>query len=146
MKKNGHITAFYLETLLLIVVFIGIILVLTQVFGLSRTQSREAKRLTNSVTLAANAAEAFSAAEEPAELLAFLNENGNAAALPDTLGVTARYDADMRPDPAGELRVDVCCTVEENSLVQGHIQVFRQGAEAPVYELETAALWKEVSP
>ena len=85
-------------------------------------------------------------AEEPAELLAFLNENGNAAALPDTLGVTARYDADMRPDPAGELRVDVCCTVEENSLVQGHIQVFRQGAEAPVYELETAALWKEVSP
>ena len=67
------------------------------------------------------------AAEEPAELLAFLNENGNAAALPDTLGVTARYDADMRPDPAGELRVDVCCTVEENSLVQGHIQVFLQG-------------------
>ena len=75
-----------------------------------------------------------------------MNENGNAAALPDTLGVTARYDADMRPDPAGELRVDVRCTVEENSLVQGHIQVFRQGAEAPVYELETAALWKEVSP
>ena len=66
--------------------------------------------------------------------------------MPDTLGVAARYDTDMRPDPAGELRVDVCCTVEESGLVQGHIQVFRQGAEAPVYELETAALWKEVSP
>ena len=39
MKRNGHITAFYLETLLLIVVFIGIILVLTQVFGLGRVQS-----------------------------------------------------------------------------------------------------------
>lgn len=146
MKKNGHITAFYLETLLLIVVFIGIILILTQVFGLGRVQSVEAKRLTNSVTLAANAAEAFSAADGAEELLAFLNENGNAAALPDTLGVAARYDADMKPDPAGELRVDVCCVVEEGGLVQGHIQVFRQGADAPVYELETAALWKEVSP
>ena len=146
MKKNGHITAFYLETLLLIVVFIGIILILTQVFGLGRTQSVEAKRLTNSVTLAANAAEAFSAAEGPGELLALLNENGNAAVMPDTLGVAARYDADMKPDPAGELRVDVCCVVEESGLVQGHIQVFRQGADAPVYELETAALWKEVGP
>ena len=46
MKKNGHITAFYLETLLLIVVFIGINLILTQVFGLGRVQSVEAKRLT----------------------------------------------------------------------------------------------------
>lgn len=146
MKKNGHITAFYLETLLLIVVFIGIILILTQVFGLGRTQSVEAKRLTDAVILAQNAAEAVSAAEGSEELLALLNENGNAAALPDTLGVAARYDTDMRPDPAGELRVDVCCTVEESGLVQGHIQVFRQGAEAPVYELETAALWKEVSP
>ena len=58
MKKNGPITAFYLETLLLIVVFIGIILVLTQVFGLSRTQSREARRLTDAVILAQNGAEA----------------------------------------------------------------------------------------
>ena len=40
----------------------------------------------------------------------------------------------------------VACVVEEGGLVQGHIQVFRQGADAPVYELETAALWKEVGP
>ena len=38
MKRNGQITAFYLETLLLIVVFIAIILVLTQVFGLAQLQ------------------------------------------------------------------------------------------------------------
>ena len=62
MKKNGHITAFYLETLLLIVVFIGIILILTQVFGLGRVQSVEAGRLTDAVILAQNAAEAVSAA------------------------------------------------------------------------------------
>ena len=52
MKKNGHITGFYLETLLLIVVFIAIILVLTQVFGLAQVQSVRAKQLTEAVTLA----------------------------------------------------------------------------------------------
>ena len=57
MKKNGHITGFYLETLLLIVVFIAIILVLTQVFGLAQVQSVRAKQLTEAVTLAGNAAE-----------------------------------------------------------------------------------------
>ena len=36
MKRNGQITAFYFETLLLIVVFLSIILVLTQVFGMTR--------------------------------------------------------------------------------------------------------------
>ena len=48
MKKNGHVTGFYLETLLLIVVFLLIVLVLTQVFGLAQVQSAEAGRLTES--------------------------------------------------------------------------------------------------
>ena len=44
MRKN-HITAFYVETLLLILVFITIILVLTHVFGLGRAQSAAAREL-----------------------------------------------------------------------------------------------------
>ena len=52
VKKSAHITAFYLETLLLITVFIAIILVLTQVF----------------------AAEAFSLAETPEALRELVGE------------------------------------------------------------------------
>ena len=78
MKRKQHITAFYLETLLMIVVFISIILVLTRVFGSARVQSVEAKQLTSAVTLAQNTAEAVSASRSPEELLQILNEDGNA--------------------------------------------------------------------
>ena len=63
MKRNGHITAFYLETLMLVVVFLGIILILTRIFGIGRVQGSEAAHLSRAVTLAQNAAEAISAAE-----------------------------------------------------------------------------------
>ena len=42
MRRHEHITAFYIETLLLIVVFVSIILVLTGVFGLSRRRRGKA--------------------------------------------------------------------------------------------------------
>ena len=58
MKKHSHITGFYLETLMLIVVFVLIILVLTQVFGLAQMQSTRAKHLNGAVVLAQTAAEA----------------------------------------------------------------------------------------
>ena len=73
MKKNGQITAFYIEALLLIVVFLAIILVLTQVFGLARQQSIAAGQLTDAVTLAGNAAEAVSASADPDELFHLLD-------------------------------------------------------------------------
>ena len=104
MRKNGQVTAFYLETLLLILVFIAIILVLTQVFGLGRMQSAEAKGLNDAVTLAQNAAEAVAASESAEELLGLLNTSDNAAPLADTAGVSARYDASLRPDPSGRGR------------------------------------------
>ena len=81
MKKQSHITGFYLETLMLIVVFVLIILVLTQVFGLAQMQSTRAKELNGAVILAQNAAEAVAASETPEELLKLLNENGNAVPL-----------------------------------------------------------------
>ena len=104
MKRKQHITAFYLETLLMIVVFISIILVLTRVFGSARVQSVEAKQLTSAVTLAQNTAEAVSASRSPEELLQILNEDGNARIREAGEGtgegttlITAIYDADMHP-------------------------------------------------
>ena len=148
MKKNGHITGFYLETLILIVVFISIILVLTQVFGLAQIQSVRAKELTEAVVLAGNAAEAVSASETEDALLALLNENNNAMSMPDTAGVTACYDSDMNPMPQGNYRVDVSWLPEETetgTMIHSVIEV-RCGENAePVYRLETESFRQEVS-
>ena len=113
MKKQSHITGFYLETLMLIVVFVLIILVLTQVFGLAQMQSTRAKQLNGAVILAQNAAEAAAASETPEELLKLLNDNDNAVLMADTAGVTACYDSDLSPDAEGSYRVDVTWLPEE---------------------------------
>ena len=78
MKKENHVTAFYLEVLLLTVGLIGIVLVLTQIFALGRRESAEARELTDAVCLAQNAAEAFAASADPEELCAILDEGGSA--------------------------------------------------------------------
>ena len=101
MKRKQHITAFYLETLLMIVVFISIILVLTRVFGRARLQSVEAKRLTAAVTLAQNTAEAVSASGSPQDLLDLLNEKNNAILqtaddTEETVIITL-YDENLQP-------------------------------------------------
>lgn len=146
MKRNGQITAFYFETLLLIVVFLLIILVLTQVFGLARQQTAAARQLTDAVVLAGNAAEAVSASRDPAELCSLLNENGNAEVLPDTSGVTARYDDGKNPDPLGAFRVEVSWQPEktaEGTMVSSEIRVCYGSSEQAVYSLETASFKEE---
>lgn len=145
MKKQ-HITAFYLEALLLIVVFIAIILVLTQIFGLGKSQSSRARQLTDAVVLAEKAAEAVSASDSPETLFALLNENGNARPMGDTAGVTAFYGGDTRPDPAGAFRVDVTWlpeTGESGILVRSVIEVRCGNAAEPVYRLDTAVFIEE---
>ena len=140
MKKQSHITGFYLETLMLIVVFVLIILVLTQVFGLAQMQSTRAKQLNGAVILAQNALEAVSASETPEELLKLLNDNDNAILMADTAGVTACYDRDLNPDAEGNYRVDVTWLPEETEngiLVHSVAEVRCDDAEAPVYRLET---------
>ena len=147
MKKNSHITGFYLETLLLIVVFLAIILVLTQVFGLGRMQSVQAKRLTDAVVLAGNAAEAVSASRTQQDLLDLLDENSNAALMPDASGVTACYGADLSPDADGGYRVEVSWLPEETEtgrIIRSVIRVcFGEAGEA-LYQLETAVFQPEV--
>ena len=147
MKKNGHITAFYLETLLLIVVFIGIILILTQVFGLGRVQSVEAGRLTEAVILAQNAAEAVSAADHPQAAAALLaQETGTWGTAVKGNGFSVCFDRSLRPDPEGIYTVLVSWDDEGSGLVRSQINVFYGAERNPVYTLETAAFHREVSP
>lgn len=146
MKRNGRITAFYMESLLLILVFFVIILLLTRVFGLARQQTAAAGQLTDAVILAGNAAEAVSFSADPGELLALLNENGNASELPDASGVTACYDEGKNPDPQGAYRVEVSWQPEKTpngTMISSIIQVRHGEAEEPVYRLETASFREE---
>lgn len=138
-RHKRHITSFYMETLLLIAVFIAVILVLTQVFGMGRSESSEARLLTGAVTLAQNAAEAISASENEQELVQLLNENGNAALANGV--VEAWYTPDMQPDADGDLSLEITWIpeVRENgTLVSSDITVKYRGADEPIYELETA--------
>lgn len=144
MKKQ-QLTSFYLEALLLIVVFVAMILVLTGVFGASRAQSAQAQRLTNAVMLASNAAEAVAAADSPEELAVLLDENGNTRVSAG--GVTAGYALDRSPSAEKEPALSVHISWEPDSadpaLVRSSIRVFRAGEETPVYVLETATVMKE---
>ena len=126
MKKGQPITAFYVESLLLILVFIGILLALTQVFGLSRNESLRAKLLTNTVTLAQNAADDL-----------FMED------APDRGERISRYAADMTPDPEGPLSVLVTWQ-REGDMLRGTVTV-RKGAEE-LYALPIARYVGEVNP
>ena len=77
MSQGNHNTSFYIETLLLILVFITVILLISQVFALGKNESGKAGMLTDAVTLAQNAAEAVSASSNVRELAELLDENGN---------------------------------------------------------------------
>ena len=138
---KNRVTSFYVETLILILVFVAVILTLTRVFGMAKKQSEEAKLLTSAVTLAQNAAEAFSvsAADSGEALLALLDEGGNAS-LADGI-LTASYDADMTPDPAGLLRVEVEreTWIASAHYARGTIRVVRSDTGGEIYSIETVA-------
>ena len=134
MKQKEHITAFYLETLLLIMVFVGIILVLTQIFGLARTRSSDAKDKTSAVCLCQNAAESFSAASSRKELLSLLNEKDNARETGENM-LECRYDKTMHPDPQGDLAVTIHWDIR-GKMRYGTIET--KEADRTIYSLDTA--------
>ena len=140
-----------METLLLIVVFVGIILLLIRVFGIGKLESQSAKLLTSSVCLAENAAEAVSASESPEQLLELLDTCGNASAEEENgiSRIRVTYDADMTPDPGGKLCLDVTWEPEASAsgvLVDSVITAVYEGTEEPIYTLKTAVFLREVSP
>jgi len=108
-------TAFYMSTLFLLLLFMGVLAVLTGVFSQAQKKSAEAKQLTAATELARNAAEAVADAGSRADLLTLLQESGNAAMDGET--VCASYDEELRPSAAGIYRVSI--TYEPTARIGG---------------------------
>ncbi len=137
MNRKQGITAFYIELLVLILVFMGVIITLTRVFAFAKEESGQARVLTRAVCLAENAAELVGAAQSPQELLALLNLEDNAQQEADG-SVRAWFNGDMQPRWDGDFCVDVSWQ-EEGGLVESEIAVYWQGGAEPVYTLRTGA-------
>lgn len=141
-KKKQHITAFYMEMLVLIMIFVAVILILTRVFALSRQQSAKAEILTDSVCLAENLAEMATASDSREAFSALLERGGDIQILDNGAGriFRVRYDEDRKRAKQGVYRVDVEWKPEESpggSLVKSVITVYWGEETEPVYTLET---------
>ena len=148
MKKSGQLTAFYIEMLLMTVAVTVMVLLLTRFFALGRSESSQARDLTGAVSLAENAAEAFSASRSPEDLRAILDENGNALLVEGTALPTVRasYGSDRQADPNGPLVLLVTWEeeeAEEGRLATAVITVSGEGGAAELYSLRTAVYIKE---
>ncbi len=144
MKQRHSMTAFFLEALLLIGIFISIILLLTRIFAASRLESDEAYELTRAVCLASNAAEEAADARDASELCERLNAQNNAALDDDT--ITAAYAYDLTPQADGPLRVSIAWEPEDeaaDTLVHCTVTVTRSADGAQLYQLETAVYVEE---
>ncbi len=136
MNKHASLTAFYVETLLLVLAFVFVILVLTDVFGRSRVRSAEAADLNAAVTLAQNTAEAFAAADSPDRLGELLSGTSDGTSL-----VQAAYDRGLAPDPDGIYTVELLWRSEPQTagtLDYADITVRRADTGNVLYTLQTA--------
>ena len=142
--KRQQLTSFYLEALLLVVIFVAMILVLTGVFGAARVQSTSARRLSQAVTIAANAAEAVSASDSLEQAAALLDEGGNVRTADGMLEGSYSSDGSPCTDGSGALRLTVSWepSPENASLVESRIAVYAADEVTPVYTLETAR-WRK---
>jgi hypothetical protein len=148
-NKHAHITAFYLETLLMILVFVAVILMLTQVFGASRKLSAEAGYLSDAATISESVSAAVRASDDEEALIGILNgaagdsANGTPAVLLNGASVPTievRYDDDLVP--AGDGPYEVTVTWEKTAGTRGdyvdsEITVRRDGVEEPVLVTHT---------
>lgn len=137
--KQVHTTAFYIETLLLIVAFVAVILVLTRAFGEARRESAKAKELTDAVILARSAAEAVSASADPEELVRLLGSTQTAELRDGKVFAVSEdgYETEVSWEPGG---------AGTGTLVTSTITVRLQGSKDPIYVLDTAAFLGEVQP
>lgn len=147
MNKRHPITAFYVEALILILAFVGIILILTQVFGAGQALSSDADQLTRAVGMAQNTAEAVAAAEDFDDLSDMLEE-GKVGGSADPDGIWNYYDKDGSPSEDGVYHVWTTWEPEpkgDGELVRSRITVQYGDEEEPIYTLETAKYREEGS-
>ncbi|MBQ6583339.1 MAG: hypothetical protein IJH77_05890 [Mogibacterium sp.] len=144
MTKKKSITAFYLETILMILIFVCVILILTRVFSIARMESVRAERTTTAVLLAENAAEAALTADSEEDLAGILQgtmENAPALGSGDAAGkmVTASFDEDLTPSENGPYRVEVTWETDGWKFVRNTITVRYENEEEAVYVLNTGS-------
>lgn len=147
--KRRHVTNFYMETLILVVVLVAVILVLTRVFAFSADLSSRAGRLTRAVHLAENAAEAVAASDGMDTLRMLLEENGNVQVRQEGADsmLSAWYDEDMQPVSDGKFRVEVSWGLEDaaGDFAESTVSVYWMEETEPLYVLETAVYLGEMA-
>ena len=139
MNERNHAAAFYMETIILLIVFMSVILIITNVFTVSYSQSKKAEELTSAVCLAENAAEAFLASDDIDTLYKVLDE-GNVQQQGTVL--LCRYDPERTPDPDGAITVQISLE-EENDYLRTEIAVSDSQSGEVIYELHTGKYVKE---
>ncbi len=136
MKESNRSISFYVEALMLILVFVVVLVTLARLFGASISNSQSARTLTDAVTLAQNAAEAVSASSDARELARLLAPEGGAKT--DDTQVEVWYNEDLEPDDAGVYLVSATWQpgAEDPRLVHSRIRVLRDGQQ--VYDLDAS--------
>ena len=157
MNKERSMTAFYLETLLMVLIFVLVIVIISQVLGLAKEKSREANQLNSAVCIALNAAEAVEAADSSKDLRKLLDETGSADVTRQDGAPTISiwYDHSMQPLTEEEasaaddaLRMEVTWEPEKQktgTFVRSQIRVYaKAGGAEPVYTLDAGSYRREV--
>lgn len=151
--KRQQTTAFYVETLALVVAFLVVLLMLTRIFGLARAKSEEAGELTRAVNLAERAAEAVAASDSLSGVQELLDENGTGTIRGNVLEMEFRGEksggAGEAAKAAGRedgtaLRIQVTWE-PDGALIRSRISVLRGDAELYSLETATAAAGKETA-
>jgi len=166
MNEHRSMTPFYLETVLIGIIFVLVISVLAQAFSQARIETQQAEKLTNAVCLAQNAAEAVGAADSKEALAQLLSENGNTELRenePGQAAVYAFYNSDMQPVTKEEASLIVARHDDEESVllvrttwepsesdtgtfVNSDIAVYCDASTKPLYTLHTGAYLKKDKP
>ncbi len=131
MKQNRHFS-FYMEVMIMLVVFIAVIVNLSRVFTLSRRQSWQARQLSDAVILASSGAEICASCRSEEELLELLQDAG---AKRSDAGITASFNDRFEMDPSGEMIMEIGWLPEGEKFVETPISISCNGTE--IYTLNT---------
>ena len=139
MNERRAVTAFYVETLMMILVFIGIMMVLTRIFVLSKTQENEARNLTRAVTIAGNVAEGLSLSDD---VETNMKKTGLEGSLVENTEKKKIYEGKWtwpgkNPGQKGQnYKVRITLT-RDRKMVHHLIQIYCGDEKKPVYTIET---------
>lgn len=149
--KQGRNLSFYIELVVMLVISVLVITVAAAAFARSDIHSRDAKRLSDAVTLAASGAECFLAADNSDDLLDMLNEADNAYSVSPSSDqekadsaepfdmVFAAYNDDLEPSSDGNMKMAITW-MEQDGFATATVTVSYKDSE--IYSLETGAAKK----